>query len=70
MDTQPDQQHIVRILKQYASDSGTHIIAEGIEREEEIHFLRNAGIEYGQGYAIGKPDVVLKCPLTATSKIV
>ncbi|MCG7383616.1 EAL domain-containing protein [Paenibacillus sp. ACRRY] len=70
VDTRSDQQNIVRILKQYAAESDTHIIAEGIEREEEIHFLRSASIEYGQGYAIGRPDVELKCPLLATSKIV
>ncbi|MFS0871384.1 EAL domain-containing protein [Paenibacillus xylanilyticus] len=62
VDTRPEQQHIVRILKQYAADSATHIIAEGIERDEEIHYLRNAGIEYGQGYALGRPDVELKRP--------
>jgi len=70
VDTQPDQQHIVRILKQYAADSATHIIAEGIEREEEIHFLQCAGIKYGQGYAIGRPNVELRCPLMPISKIV
>ncbi|MFE6076161.1 EAL domain-containing protein [Paenibacillus sp. NPDC057886] len=65
VDTHPDQQHILRILKQFAVDSGTSIIAEGIERYEEIQFLRREGIEYGQGYALGRPDTVLRpSPLT------
>lgn len=62
IDTHPEQQHIVKILKQFASSSNTHIIAEGIERHEEILFLQSEGIEYGQGYAIGKPDRKLKLP--------
>lgn len=62
VDAQPDQQHIVRILKQFASESETHIIAEGIERYEEIQFLQNEGIEYGQGYAIGRPKPELQRP--------
>ncbi|WP_433921477.1 EAL domain-containing protein [Paenibacillus taichungensis] len=60
VDTHSDQQHIVRILKQFAVDSGTSIIAEGIERYEEVQFLRHEGIEYGQGYALGRPDTVLR----------
>ncbi|MDO7907487.1 EAL domain-containing protein [Paenibacillus sp. JX-17] len=55
IDTQPDQQQLIKILKQYTAGSNTSIIAEGIERLEEIGFLRNEGIEYGQGYALGRP---------------
>ena len=51
----PNQQRIVTLLQEFAADSGTYIIAEGIEEVEEITFLRKKGIEYGQGYAIQKP---------------
>ncbi|WP_262416484.1 EAL domain-containing protein [Paenibacillus sp. CGMCC 1.18879] len=63
VDAHPEQQHIIRILKQYAASSGTNIIAEGIERHEEIQFLQSEGIDYGQGYALGRPDTELQQPL-------
>lgn len=63
IDVQPDQQQIVKILKQFASSSDIQLIAEGIERLEELQFLSSEGIEYGQGYAIGKPDIKLKSPI-------
>lgn len=62
IDAHPEQQHIVKILKQFADSSNTHIIAEGIERPEEIQYLRDEGIEFGQGYAIGKPKPILETP--------
>ncbi|MGG6313681.1 EAL domain-containing protein [Paenibacillus macerans] len=51
----PNQQRIVKLLQEFAAESGTYIIAEGIEEREELAFLRQEGIEYGQGYALGKP---------------
>lgn len=51
----PNQQRIVKLLQEFAAESGTHIIAEGIEEPEELAFLQREGIEYGQGYALGKP---------------
>ncbi|WP_018886331.1 EAL domain-containing protein [Paenibacillus massiliensis] len=61
-DVHSDQQHLVRLLKEFAAGSGTYIVAEGIERDEEIEFLRSEGIDYGQGYALGRPDPQLKFP--------
>lgn len=34
---------------------GIKVIAEGIEREEELKIVQNMGIEFGQGYLLGKP---------------
>jgi diguanylate cyclase (GGDEF)-like protein len=34
---------------------GMKILAEGIENEEQLAFLRAEGCNYGQGYLIGKP---------------
>lgn len=51
----PNQQRVVQLLQEFANESGTHIIAEGIEEREELAFLQRRGIQYGQGYALGRP---------------
>ncbi len=38
-----------------------YIIAEGIESEEQLDFLRNIGCHYGQGFYIGKPAAANTC---------
>ncbi|MFD1887826.1 EAL domain-containing protein [Paenibacillus wenxiniae] len=60
IDTRPEQQHIVKMLQDVARSSGTHIIAEGIERPEELLFLQQQRIRYGQGYALGRPSNALQ----------
>lgn len=60
IDTVEPSQQIVSLIYNFAEQSGTKIIAEGIERMEEIQFLQKIGIHYGQGYAIGRPDIDVK----------
>lgn len=50
-----EQQQLVTWLMKYAEQAKTKIIAEGIERQEELEYLHRIGIHYAQGYAIGKP---------------
>ncbi|KHE69085.1 EAL domain-containing protein [Halobacillus sp. BBL2006] len=38
-----------------AAKLGIHVLAEGIETEEEWHWLQTMGVDYGQGYFLGKP---------------
>lgn len=49
------QQHMVQLLLDYANKIGTQVIAEGIEQHEEFEYIQQAGVHYGQGYAIGRP---------------
>ncbi|HWT25038.1 MAG TPA: EAL domain-containing protein [Solirubrobacteraceae bacterium] len=45
----------------FAAETGTTVVAEGIETEAEMATLRAAGIDYGQGFHLGRPaalDVV------------
>lgn len=54
------QQQLVSLIIDYAQQSGTKVIAEGIERLEEIAYLKANGCHYGQGYAIGRPNKEIK----------
>lgn len=49
-------QNMVRFLLHFARLSGVRLIAEGIEREEELATLIDLGVPYGQGYLLGKPS--------------
>ncbi|WP_235801999.1 EAL domain-containing protein [Ureibacillus massiliensis] len=49
-------QQLVSLINNFAEQSKTKIIAEGIERVEELHYLQSVGIQYAQGYALGKPQ--------------
>lgn len=55
-----DRRRMVKLLQEFAHGSGTSIIAEGIESRAEAEFLRAEGIEYGQGYALGRPASELR----------
>ncbi len=51
----PAQQQLLTVILNYAIQSGTKVIAEGIETNEEYEFIQSAGVHYAQGYAIGRP---------------
>ncbi len=55
IDTDRYKYNLVRFLVHFARLSGVNIIAEGIEREEELSALIGLGVSYGQGYFLGKP---------------
>src|SRR5690606_29103455 len=38
-----------------AEQLGLSVIAEGIEHPEQQHILAEMGVQYGQGWALGKP---------------
>ncbi|WP_224814876.1 EAL domain-containing protein [Hasllibacter sp. MH4015] len=39
----------------YATETGAALVAEGIERQEEVEVLRDLGVDRGQGYLLAKP---------------
>lgn len=45
----------VRMLVEFAREHGCQVIAEGIETEAERDALRDAGVDLGQGYYLGRP---------------
>jgi EAL domain-containing protein (putative c-di-GMP-specific phosphodiesterase class I) len=49
------RREMARALKAFAQRIGSAIIAEGIERDGELRTLVELGIDYGQGFLIGRP---------------
>jgi predicted signal transduction protein with EAL and GGDEF domain len=40
----------------FAADTGARITAEGVERADEIHVLRDLGASFAQGYLLARPS--------------
>lgn len=51
----PASQHVVRAVVSLARGFGQKTVAEGVEDPETIALLCELGVDYGQGYAIGRP---------------
>jgi len=48
-------QHLVKAIVEVARGQGIQTVAECVENEEIVRLLRELGVEYAQGYHIGKP---------------
>ncbi len=55
VDTDPPRRAMVTAMRQFADEMGIDVVAEGIEREEQLVVLRDIGIDCGQGYLLGRP---------------
>ncbi len=55
IDTSPFQQHLVRSLLQFADNVRMCVIAEGIERYQELRTLVRLGVPLGQGFLLARP---------------
>ena len=51
----PVKLQFVRSIQQIAENSGSRVIAEGIETEAELLLIKDLGIAFGQGYHIARP---------------
>jgi EAL domain-containing protein (putative c-di-GMP-specific phosphodiesterase class I) len=60
------RREMTRALKAFADRIGSTIIAEGIEREGELQTLLELGIDYGQGYLLGRPESAFLPPAAPT----
>lgn len=56
IDGSPTRQALVEALVSFCDKIGAKVIAEGIEREEELAFLTATGVNLGQGYLLAKPS--------------
>jgi EAL domain-containing protein (putative c-di-GMP-specific phosphodiesterase class I) len=59
--TSPVDQTIVKAMNEIAHALGKQTIAEFVEDEVTMNLLRAYGIDYAQGYYLGRPDVVMPC---------
>lgn len=55
MDRDRETREIVRIIVMLAHNLGLKVVAEGIERREQMEMLKELGCEVGQGYLFSKP---------------
>ncbi len=58
IDTDPNRQRILMNMLLYAKNRDIKIIAEGIETKDEMDKLIEFGVDYMQGYYLGKPNMV------------
>ena len=66
LDKNPDHQVFVESLTNMVNAFGMQTIAEFVEDEETLIKLRELGVDYAQGYYIGKPSpLLLKMPVTS-----
>jgi diguanylate cyclase (GGDEF)-like protein len=65
-------------LVSFAAETDAVVVAEGLERPEDLVVLRDLGVELGQGYLLGRPvpfdeldlsarEVVLQVPIAGSS---
>lgn len=57
IDRAPIKQSLVEAILCFCKKIGVQVIAEGIERPEELQYLAAIGVDFGQGYLLGKPAV-------------
>lgn len=51
----PVDQHLVKAMVEVACGLGKKTIAEFVENEKTLHILQKLGVDYAQGYYIGRP---------------
>ncbi|MEZ0494483.1 EAL domain-containing protein [Kineococcus sp. TBRC 1896] len=56
IDTDPARRAVARALVGFASELGSTIVAEGVERPDELSVLGELGVGCGQGYLLGRPS--------------
>lgn len=55
IDRSPQRQALVEAIVGFCDRVGILVIAEGIERVEELTYLASIGIPFAQGYLLGRP---------------
>jgi EAL domain-containing protein (putative c-di-GMP-specific phosphodiesterase class I)/GGDEF domain-containing protein len=60
IDTDADKQQAYENIVSFARGMGTKVLAEGIETQREFEYLLRLGMDFSQGYFIGRPGIELQ----------
>ena len=52
----PESQHVVKAIVNLAQGFGRKTVAEGVENEKTLELLDRLGVDYAQGFWIGRPE--------------
>ena len=58
VDTDLARQALIASMARFAEATSCSVIAEGIETEAELAKLRDLGVTFGQGFALGRPEPI------------
>jgi PAS domain S-box-containing protein len=59
--TNQANQHLVKAIVGLARDFGYETIAEGVEDSETLFLLKDCGVDYAQGFLLGRPAPIEAC---------
>jgi EAL domain-containing protein (putative c-di-GMP-specific phosphodiesterase class I) len=63
IDIDPSKQSLVNGLRLLGEVLKAEVVAEGIERQGELEYLQQLGIQFGQGYLLGGPGPLENPPV-------
>jgi diguanylate cyclase (GGDEF)-like protein len=55
VDQDSTRESVLRATAAFAREVGARVVAEGVERAEELEALRDMEVDYGQGWLFGRP---------------
>lgn len=55
IDTDRQYRALAAALVRFAQETGSQVVAEGVESESELDVLRDLGVGHAQGYLLGRP---------------
>lgn len=58
IDNDPARRALASALARFAAETGSRIVAEGVETVAELETLRTLGVSYAQGYLLGRPQPI------------
>ncbi|MHB1142319.1 MAG: EAL domain-containing protein [Sulfuricaulis sp.] len=66
--TNPENQSLVKAMTEVAHSLGKQVVAEFVESAEILEILRTLGVDYAQGYHIGRPGPAPLMPWVAVTR--
>ncbi|GAB2722703.1 GGDEF domain-containing protein [Paenibacillus thermoaerophilus] len=70
VDKEKTKEHLLEMFVSFARKMNIRLVAEGIERREELMKVAQLGIHFAQGYLLGRPHAELKEPDEELKRII